>query len=62
MKSEKLDLNPEVLDEVQEAIYQARWVTAHGKSSEIATDRDLAQAAVEAVYRNLSRKFANDNS
>lgn len=56
-ESKKLD---ELTKTVQEIIYQVRWVEAFGKSGQLATDEELAKAAVSVfvqseLYGGLSK-------
>ena len=53
-----MEYNPKVLEEVEKAIYQARWVDAFGKNSVLATDEVLAEAATEAIFKYLKGQFA----
>lgn len=50
-----LELNPTLLKEVEAAIYQVRWVDAYSKMPTLATDAEIAQIAVETVYKYLTR-------
>lgn len=56
-----MEFNPAVLEEVEKALYEARWVKAYGKEPVLATDAVLAQVVVETVFKYLYKEINEED-